>query len=311
MKLLFAGTPRFAVPTLEALIDSEHHVAAALTMPDRPKGRGRAPTPSPVKEVASDGGIPVWQPERLVRSEWEEKIHALSVDAAVVVAYGKILKRWFLDAPRIGCVNVHASLLPRHRGPAPIEHAILEGDEVTGITTMMIDEGIDTGTMLLRRELTIDADETAGSLASRLASLGASLLVETLRRLEAGDCPRTAQDDRAATYAPRIEKSTARIDWSAGAARIVRLVRAMNPKPVAWTVAAGKNLRVYAAEQVVGGGATGTVLHARRAKGLVVAAGEGAVRLREVQFPGRKRMGDLQLLAGTSFLEGAPLGGEC
>ncbi len=313
MRILFTGTPLFAVPTLEALIESSHEICGVLTMPDRPRGRGRAPSPSPVKEVALRENLPLIQPEKWKRSDMEDRLIGFDLDAVVVVAFGRILRPWFLGIPRLGCVNVHASLLPRHRGPSPIEKAILDGDRMTGITTMLIDEGVDTGDMLLREETEIGAGESAGELARRLAGIGSRLLVETLDRLAGGDCSRTPQDHSRATHAPMIEKNDGRIDWTHSSDAIVRLVRAMNPRPVAFTPTPRGDLRVFraAAEMMPEGSfRPGDVVAAGAREGLKIAAGDGAVRLCEVQLPGKKMMDDRALLAGVSFTPGEQLSGE-
>lgn len=312
MRVLFAGTPLFAVPTLEALVASTHQVAGVLTMPDRPRGRGRTPSPSPIKEIALREKLPLYQPEKFKRSEMEEELRDLAVDVVVVIAFGRILRSWFLELPRLGCVNVHASLLPLYRGPGPIEKSILDGNRETGITTMMIDEGVDTGDMLLVEKIAIGDAETAGELASRLAKRGAGLLMETLERLDRGDCPRTPQDHSRATHAPMLEKKDGRVDWGRRAAEIVCLVRAMNPRPVAWTPSIRGDMRIYRACEVVGlstGGRPGEVIAADSRQGLIIAAGEGAVRLQEIQLPGRKRMDDRALLAGAAFTPGVLLAG--
>ena len=310
MRVLFAGTPDFAIPSLDAIAASKRHLpVGALTMPDRPRGRGRKPEAPPVKRRAGELGLPVLQPARPSSEESLEAIRALAPEAVAVVAYGRILKAPFLALPRHGCVNVHASLLPAYRGAAPIERAILEGEEETGVTTMMIDEGLDTGDMLLRESVAIGEGESAGELAGRLAPIGGRLLVETLDRLERGDCPREPQDDARATHAPPLRKEEARVDWTAPAARIVRLVRAMNPRPVAFTETPRGAMRLWRAAPAEGEGAPGTVLAADPRAGLIVAAGEGAVRVEEAQLPGKKRLAARALLAGVSFPVGAPLAG--
>jgi len=308
VKVLFAGTPRFALPSLLAVAASNRHsLVGVLTMPDRPRGRGRAVVPSPIKERADELGLPVLQPRKPSSSGSLEIIADLEPDVVAVVAYGRILKRAFIDLPRYGCVNVHGSLLPAFRGAAPIERAIQEGLAETGVTTMQIDEGLDTGDMLLREAVSIGQEETAGELSVRLAEVGARLLVETLDRIERGDCPRIPQDHAQATHAPPIEKKEACVDWSLPARRIVDLVRAMNPRPVAFTESTRGILRIYRAAVAEGAGGPGEVLAADAKKGLVVSAGEGAVRLRELQLPGRRRMNDSAMLAGTSFDVGVPL----
>ncbi len=301
MRVLFAGTPRFGVPTLEALLRSDHQVTGVLTMPDRPKGRGRSLQPPPAKKSGLEAGLPVFQPEKLLRKNFEATLRSSGVDIVVVIAYGKILRPWFLQIPRLGCVNVHASLLPRHRGPSPIEASILAGDEMTGITTMLIDEGVDTGDMLLRMETPIDRQETAGELADRLAQTGAELLIETLDRMERGNCPREGQDHSRATHAPMLTREDGHIDWHDDADAIVRRVRAMNPRPVAWTESYRGDLRIFRASALPDKGEAGKILAADARSGLLIAAGNGAVRLEEIQLPGKRRMEAGALLAGTPF----------
>ncbi len=308
MKVLFAGTPLFALPSLDAIARSDRHrLVGVLTQPDRPRARGRKVRPSPVKERAIELGLPVFQREKPSSAESVEELRPLAPDVAAVVAFGRILKKRFLDLPPAGCVNVHASLLPAYRGASPIERVVLSGEDETGVTTMMIDEGLDTGDILLQERTRVAEEETAGELAERLAAMGAALLVRTLDRIEQGDCPRTPQDDSRATYAPPVEKEEARIDWKAGRDAIVRLVRAMNPKPVAFTETSHGRMRVYRAVQWTGTGDPGTVLAADPKEGLVVAAGDGALRLEWVQLPGRSPMEDKALVSGTTFLPGDPL----
>ncbi|MBN1824740.1 MAG: methionyl-tRNA formyltransferase [Candidatus Eisenbacteria bacterium] len=311
MRILFAGTPAFALPSLDAIAGaSRHRLVGVLTRPDRPRGRGRKQEPPPVKARAEELGLPVLQPARPSSEESLRSIRELAPEAVAVVAFGRILKPPFLALPPRGCVNAHASLLPAYRGAAPIERAILEGETETGITTMLIDEGLDTGEMLLREKTPIGEGETAGELAERLARIGGRLLVETLDRLERGDCPREPQREERATHAPPIRKEEARVDWAAPAARVVRLVRAMNPKPVAFTGTSRGAMRIWRASETEGEGAPGTVLVAEARSGLVIAAGEGAVRLEEVQLPGKRRVEARALLAGVRFPVGAPLAGE-
>lgn len=311
MKVLYAGTPAFALPGLEAVRESSRHeLVGILTMPDRPKGRGRKLSPPPVKERGIELGLPVLQPAKPSSPESLEAIERLGPDVIAVVAYGRILRVSFLALPRHGCVNLHASLLPGLRGAAPIERAIQRGMKETGVTTMMIDRGLDTGDMLLRERTAIGPDETAGELAGRLALIGAPLLAETLDRLEKGDCPREPQDHGMATHAPPIGNDEAVIDWTAPAPEIVNLVRAMNPRPVARTETTRGALRVYRAEAREESGRPGTVLVADPKGGLVVAAGAGSVRLREIQLPGRKRTADGPLLSGVKFSLSQPLAGE-
>jgi len=308
VKVLFAGTPVFALPSLDRIAGSSRHtLVGVLTRPDRPRARGRRLLPSPVKERGLALGLPILQPARPSAPETLEGIARLGPDVVAVVAFGRILKPAFLRLPRFGCVNLHASLLPLYRGAAPIERALLDGRTETGVTTMQIAEGLDTGDILLSLPLPIGPEETAGELAARLAEAGADLLLETLDRIERGECPRRPQEHEKATYASPVRKEDARIDWSRDAGSIQNLVRAMNPKPIAETESAHGMLRVYRVLRAPGAGPPGTVLAADPKSGLVVAAGEGAVRLAEVQLPGRKRMEDRALLSGVRFAAGRSL----
>lgn len=311
MRVLFAGTPPFALPSLEGIVGAPGHEAVGvLTMPDRPAGRGRDLLPPPVKVRAIEFGLPVLQPRKPSSPDSLEAIGSLSPDAIAVVAYGRILRKAFLDLPRHGCLNVHASILPEYRGAAPIERAVEEGRTETGITIMAIDEGLDTGDILLVEKTPIGPEETAGELSVRLSEIGARLLVEALDRIERGDCPRIPQDHDRATHAPPLRKEEARIDWSLPAKGVVDLVRAMNPRPVAFADTPRGAMRVYRARPADGSGPPGAVLAADPKSGLVVAAGEGSVRLLDVQLPGRKRMEDRALLSGVRFETGAPLSGR-
>jgi len=311
VKVLFAGTPLFALPTLDAIARSDRHtLVGVLTQPDRPRARGRKIRPSPVKERAALLGLPLFQPEKPSSAGAVDELRPLSPDVVAVVAFGRILRKRFLALPVWGCVNLHASLLPAYRGASPIERAILAGEEETGVTTMMIDEGLDTGDILLQERTRVGEEETAGELAARLAEIGADLFLRTLDRIEDGSCPRVPQDASRATYAPPVEKEDARIDWSARPIEIVRLVRAMNPKPVAFTETSRGRMRVFRAKEREGVGRPGTVLAASPKEGLIVAASEGAVRLERVQLSGRAEMDDTALLSGAAFPAGAPLSGE-
>lgn len=299
MRIVFFGTPDFAVPCLRALLASgRHEVVAVVTQPDKPKGRGMEMVPPPVKEVAAAAGIPVLQPASVRKPPFAPELARFAPDVAVVVAYGKILPSEVLAVPRLGCVNVHGSLLPRWRGAAPIQWAVIAGDAVSGVCTMQMDEGMDTGDVLLRREVPLDPHETAGSLFERLAPLGAELLLETLDRLEA--LPREKQDPSKATHARMLEKSDGRIDWSKSAREIDCHVRGMSPWPGAFTeLAGGKILKVHRVEVSSEDGAAaaaGTVEHGKDAVDVV--AGRGRVRLLDVQGEGGKRMSAVEFWRG-------------
>lgn len=307
MKVVFMGTPDFSVPTLQALIDAGYEVAGVFTQPDRPRGRGGKVQMSPVKELALRLGIPVFQPLK-IRADGLEPLRALAPDVCVTAAFGQILSQEVLDVPRLGTVNVHASLLPRHRGAAPVQWAILSGDAVTGVTTMFTDRGIDTGDMLLSAQTPILPEDTAGTLTERLSRMGAELLLETLRRLEAGDCPRRKQDEALSTYDPKVEKEMGRLDFTRPAGECALRVRAMSPWPCAFAQLGEGVLKVHRAAALTGvSGEPGTVLCANNREGLVVATGEGALSLLEVQAPGARCMDARAFLRGHPIPEGARL----
>ena len=289
LRVVFMGTPDFAVPSLQALLEAGYEVIGVFTQPDRPKGRGGKVQMSPVKEGALKHGIPVFQPLK-IRVDGLEPLRELAPDLCVTAAFGQILSQEVLDVPGLGTVNVHASLLPRHRGAAPVQWAVLQGDSLTGVTTMLTDRGIDTGDMLLKAELPIGEEDTAGSLLDKLSHTGAGLLIETLRRLEAGTCPREKQDEAQSTYDPMLKKEMGLIDFTEAPSRCVNRVRAMNPWPCAYAPLAEGVLRVWRARAAEGCGKAGTVLRADKKDGLVVATGDGAMELCEIQAPNAKRM---------------------
>ncbi|MFN3544597.1 MAG: methionyl-tRNA formyltransferase [Thiobacillus sp.] len=304
MRLIFAGTPPFAAAALDALADAGHDIPLVLTQPDRPAGRGMKLMPSAVKTTALARGLAVAQPASLKAPEAQAQLAAVGADVMVVAAYGLILPQAVLDIPRRGCLNIHASLLPRWRGAAPIQRAILAGDSETGITIMQMDAGLDTGAMLLKTVVPILATDTGGTLHDKLAAAGARAIVDALARLDTLT-PRK-QDEALATYAAKLSKEEARLDWTQPAPHLARAVRAFNPVPGAWTLAAGAPLKVWAAELVSGRGAPGEVLEA--GERLVVACGDGALRLDEVQPAGSKRMTAAAFLAGRVLVPGARLG---
>ena len=306
MRIVFMGTPDFAVPSLQALLDAGHEVCAVYTQPDKPQGRKQILTAPPVKILAQQQGIPVYQPQTLKDETEQARLRALAPEAIIVVAYGKLLPKAVLDIPPRGCINVHGSLLPRWRGAAPIQWAVIAGDEKAGVTTMQMAEGLDTGDMLLTYETAVGARETAGELFDRLAQAGANLLGETLEKLDR-ITPRP-QDDSQSCYAHMLDKAMAVIDWTKSAREIDCLVRGLNPWPVALTTLAGARLKIYAAEPAEGSGKPGEVLESEPKKGLVVACGSGALALHEVQLVGGKRMQSADFLRGHAVPKGSILG---
>ncbi len=306
MRIVFMGTPEFAVPSLKALCDHGYEVVGVFTQPDRPKGRGNKVIPSPVKQLALERGIPVFQPLR-IRRDGVEDLKALAPDLCVTAAFGQILSQEILDIPALGTINVHASLLPRHRGSAPINWAILQGDDMVGVTTMMTDRGIDTGDMLLKAETPYLPGETAGELTLRMAELGARLLVDTLRRLEAGTLERIPQDHASMTYDPMLTKEMGVIDWTHGAKDIVNRIHGLNPWPGCSTAMEGGRLKLLRAEVTDGVGQPGEILTADPKAGLVIAAGEGAVRIIQLQAPGGKPMNSKDYLRGHPMAAGTVL----
>lgn len=317
MKILFAGTPDFARVALEHLLAAGFDVPLVLTQPDRPAGRGMKLQASPVKQLAQARGIAVAQPRSLRldgkfpddAAAARAAIVATQADAMVVAAYGLILPRWVLDAPRMGCLNIHASLLPRWRGAAPIHRAIEAGDAQTGVTIMQMDEGLDTGAMLLREPLPIRADDTTARLHDRLATLGGRLIVEALEMAACGGLHAEPQPAEGITYAHKIDKAEAMIDWSLPAVVIERRVRAFDPFPGASTALSGEAIKVWAAQVVDGRGAAGSVLEVDD-HGITVACGEQALRLTQLQRAGGKRLAAAEFLRGFPIVQGQRLGAE-
>lgn len=289
MKILFAGTPEFAVPSLEALCDSPHEVIALLSKPDRPRGRSRKLVWPETKKVATERGVPVFQPQDLKTPEFEETLKALSPDLIAVVAYGKMLPAAVLDAPPFGCVNVHASLLPSYRGAAPINWAIAKGEKKTGVTTMQIDEKMDSGDILAQREVLIGDEETAEELSKRLSLEGAHLLLETIDRIAKNEISPVKQDPAAATYAPLLSRKDGRVDWNRGADEIKNLVRAMIPWPCAYTTLGGKNLKILRALSGPGQGKPGEIV-SLGGESLDVATGNGILQIFSLQIEGGRKM---------------------
>jgi len=302
------GTPEFSLPPLKALLDAGHEVVGVFTQPDRPKGRGGKVQMSPVKELALKHGIPVFQPFK-IRKDGLDDLRSLTPDLCVTAAFGQILSQDVLDVPALGTVNVHASLLPRHRGSAPVNWAILQGDKVTGVTTMLTDKGIDTGDMLLRAETPITEEDTAGTLLARLSAMGAKLLIETIDHLQRGDCPREKQDESQMTYDPKLEKEMGLLNFAEPTHKCLCHVRAMNPWPCAYAPLREGVLKVWKASPLTGlpVAEPGTVLFADQKNGLVIATGDGAMELREIQTPNAKRMDSRAFLLGHTIAAGKPL----
>ncbi|WP_273525999.1 methionyl-tRNA formyltransferase [Pseudomonas sp.] len=309
MRIVFAGTPEFAAQHLQALLDAGRTVVAVYTQPDRPAGRGQKLAPSPVKQLAVQHGIPVYQPQTLRDPAAQAELAALQADLMVVVAYGLILPQAVLDLPRLGCINSHASLLPRWRGAAPIQRAIEAGDDESGVTVMQMEAGLDTGPMLLKVSTPITAEDTGGTLHDRLAALGSQAVVQAVAALAVGTLTPEVQDDSLATYAHKLSKDEARIDWRRPAVELERLVRAFNPWPICHTTLGGEALKVHAARLGAGQGEPGHILEASR-NGLTVACGEGALSLTRLQLPGGKPLdfADLYNSRREQFAAGQVLG---
>lgn len=302
MKLIFAGTPEFAALALQSLLTAGHSVSLVLTQPDRPAGRGMQSLPSPVKRLALEYGLALHQPASLKESASQEPLRNADADIMVVAAYGLILPQAVLDIPRLGCLNIHASLLPRWRGAAPIQRAIAAGDSETGITVMRMDARLDTGPTLLARMLPIHPNDTALTLHATLGRLGAEMIVETLARLE--NLATIAQPSEGATYAGKIDKREAALDWRRPAPELERQVRAFNPFPTATAIFAGVPLKIWSATLSDAAGAPGRVLEAN-GKGILVGCGSGSLRLTELQKPGGKRLAARDFLHGFAIAPGA------
>ena len=305
MRIVFMGTPEFAVPSLEALLQADDQVVGIVTQPDRPKGRGQALTPPPVKLVAQREGIPVLQPAKIRVPEFLNALIAWKPDLIAVTAYGRILHSPILTLPPMGCVNVHGSLLPKYRGAAPVQWAVINGETETGITTMMMDEGMDTGAMLLQASLPITPEDTAGSLAPRLAVLGGRLLVETIARLKAGTITPEPQNHALATLAPPLKKEDGLMDWAVSAISIANRVRGLSPWPGAYTYFGGERWMVWSAtaSQTETRAVPGTVVDVTK-QSLHVATGAGTVLLKEIQPANSKRLTMAQYLAGHHVIIG-------
>jgi len=315
MRVVFMGTPDFSVPTLEKIIEAGHEVIGVVTQPDKAKGRGKKVLFPPVKEKALEHNLPVYQPKRAREPEFIEQMRELNPDVMVVVAFGQILPKALLDIPKYGCVNVHASLLPKYRGAAPIQWAVIRGEKVSGVTTMQMDVGLDTGDMLMKTEVALAEDETGGSLHDKLSVLGGELLIETLKGLEAGTIQPEKQDDsQTGEYARMLDKALGKVDFSMPAEEIERLIRGLNPWPSAYTFYHGKTMKFWKAKVVSAdadgeAAAPGQILSVDK-KGFTVQTGDGALRILELQMEGKKRMDAGAFLRGCSMAAGEILGQE-
>lgn len=306
MRVIFMGTPDFSVPTLEEIIKAGHEVVLVVSQPDKAVGRSKALKYTPVKECALAHGIEVYQPEKIRAEECVEYLKSYNADIIIVEAFGQIVTKEILDMPRYGCVNVHASLLPKYRGAAPIQWTVINGDKITGVTTMRMDEGIDTGDMIMKQEVAVDEEETGGSLFDKLAQTGAKLCVKTMEAIENGTAVCTPQDDSQATHTGKIKKELGSIDWSADAEVIERLIRGLNPWPSAYTRLEDKNLKIWKAKVVSHEvtAAPGCILKAEKDE-LKIQAGNGVLALLEVQLEGKKRMTTDAFLRGYHISEGS------
>ena len=316
MRIVFMGTPDFSVPALKALVEAGHQVIAVVTQPDKPKGRGKEVQMTPVKIQAMEYGIPVYQPAKVREASFVEVLKGLEADVYVVIAFGQILPKAVLELPKYGCINIHASLLPKYRGAAPIQWCVIDGERETGITTMMMDVGLDTGDMLEKAVIPIEEKETGGSLHDKLSMAGGDLILSTLKKLEEGTLVRTPQTDERTCYAKMLTKSLGDIDWNQDAVSIERLIRGLNPWPSAYTMWNGKTIKIWAADVIAGreaaeflsesgvpaetGTAPGTVVCSDK-RGLVVCTGGGLLSIRELQMEGKKRMDT------PAFLRGYPI----
>ena len=309
MKVIFMGTPDFAVGALDSIVKAGHEVVLVVTQEDKPKGRGKEIQFTPVKEAAIKHGIEVYQPHRVKHEEAVAKLREYEADVFVVAAYGQILSKELLDMPKYGCVNIHASLLPKYRGAAPIQWSIIDGEKITGVTTQMMAEGVDTGDILDVIEVEIDKEETGGSLFEKLAVAGSEVILTTLKKLENGTVTRTPQDHSKSTYAKMLDKQLGNIDFSMSAEAIERLIRGLNPWPSAYTMYKGKTLKVWKAEVLDKeyDGQLGQIVDKTK-KTVVVKTGEGALAILELQLEGKKRMTTEAFLCGAGFEIGEMLG---
>ncbi len=316
MKIIFMGTPDFACPSLLTLIESKHNIVGVITQPDRRKGRGMKISLSPVKELALGNNLNIYQPSNINDPEFIDLLRKISPDLVAIVAFGQILSKEILELPKYGCINLHASLLPKYRGAAPIPWAILAGEEKTGVTTFYLSEEVDGGDTILQREEGIRENDTTVTLSKRLADMGTELLIETIDKIERQEAPRISQDKEKATYAPRLKKEDGFIDWKKSASRIERFVRAMDPRPGAFTHLAGKLLKIWKAEEIQDTRhkiqdtkSSGQIVDITK-EGMVVACGEGFSLVKEVQPPGKKRMSASSFSSGYRIKTGDILGSK-
>lgn len=311
LKLVFCGTPAFAVPSLRALIaDPYLQVAAVVTQPDRPRGRGKKTASSPVKDAALESGVPVYQPEKIKSESSLDHFKRLAPDVVVIIAYGQIIPASLIAIPRLGWINLHGSLLPKYRGAAPINWAIINGEKVTGLTTMQIDAGLDTGPMLLKYQTGIGPDETALDLYAQLAEAGAPLIVETLKKLDRGEVPATPQDNSQATLAPPLKKEDGRIDWFLPAPKIYNRIRGLQPWPGAFTTFRGAMCRIWGKplKPVAAGGMPGIILPTQEDGLLVICGGSTVLHVEQVQIEGRNRISDREFMNGARIAAGEHFG---
>ena len=305
MRVIFMGTPDFAVGTLEEIIKAGHEVVLVVSQPDKAVGRSKALKYTPVKECAVAHGIEVYQPAKIRAEESVEYLRQYNADIIIVEAFGQIIPKAILEMPCFGCVNVHASLLPKYRGAAPIQWAVLNGDQVTGVTTMRMDEGLDTGDMIMKQEVIVDEDETGGSLFDKLSALGGSMILSTLKGLEDGTITRTPQGESETSYAKMLTKEMGHIDWTKDAASIERLVRGLNPWPSAYTSYAGKTMKIWAADVAdLPGERTPGKIHVTKNQ-LFVETGDGVLDVKELQLEGKKRMDTASFLRGFQMEDGS------
>ncbi|MCR5367920.1 MAG: methionyl-tRNA formyltransferase [Eubacterium sp.] len=307
MKVVYMGTPEFAVNALRRIHEEGYDIIGCFTQPDKQKGRSSKLIAPPVKVCAEEFGIPVFQPEKIREEEYVEKLRSLNPDVIVVAAFGQILPESILNIPKYGCINIHASLLPKYRGAAPIEWAVIDGEKETGVTTMYMEKGLDTGDMIEKAVTEIGADETAEELRSRLADMGAELIISTLKNVISGNCSREKQDDSKSNYAVMLKKEMGKVDWNDPADKIERLIRGLQPWPVVYATLNDKNLKIYAAS-VEGDrdGEPGEIVEVTK-KNFVVKCGSGSLRIKSVQPEGKKRMDSVAFLNGNKIEPGMKL----